>query len=207
MKKSLKMSVQIFGVAGLVVLAGCGDTPAVENIDLGAPVEVLDGAMEKTGDVMEKTGDAMKDGADAVTDEVMEKTGDAMEAGDKMIKDATEHVEGDGHDHAEDGDVMEKEAASDAANRNVGFEMPYTSPAGPHTMTVALTIADGVVTTAKATPELGASHPAVIKWQAAFSEGISEAVVGKSIDELQGIDAVGGASLTTEGFKEAVTKI
>jgi uncharacterized protein with FMN-binding domain len=51
-----------------------------------------------------------------------------------------------------------------------------------------------------------AAGPASIFAQENFAEGFEEAVVGKKIDEID-IDVLNGASLTTDGFNDALEKI
>ena len=82
--------------------------------------------------------------------------------------------------------------------------MTYTAPSGTETIKVALTITSNNVTAAKATSvtvDAGAST-----WEAKFESGISAAVVGKPIATLN-IKSVGGASLPSVGFNNAVTAI
>jgi uncharacterized protein with FMN-binding domain len=80
----------------------------------------------------------------------------------------------------------------------------YESPAGPETVAVSLTLADGVVTSVEVTPE--ATNPASVKFQTAFASGVSGVVVGQSIEGLA-VDAVSGSSLTPEGFNDALAQI
>lgn len=80
----------------------------------------------------------------------------------------------------------------------------YISPGGPETVGITLTLADGVITAASA--EVQATLPASVNWQTKFSEGLSAAVVGKSLDEVK-LDKVSGSSLTPVGFNEAVEEI
>ena len=80
----------------------------------------------------------------------------------------------------------------------------YISPGGPETVGITLTIEDGVITAASA--EVQATLPASVNWQTKFSEGLSAAVIGKSLDEVK-LDKVSGSSLTPGGFNEAVEEI
>jgi uncharacterized protein with FMN-binding domain len=80
----------------------------------------------------------------------------------------------------------------------------YESPAGKESIDVSVTLDDGVVSAVKVTPE--ATNPTSKTWQTAFASGVSDEVVGKSIDDVA-LDAVSGASLTTGGFQDALDQI
>lgn len=80
----------------------------------------------------------------------------------------------------------------------------YVSPGGTESVSVELTLSDGVVTAITVTP--GAKHPTSQQYQQAFASGIADEVVGVSIDELD-VDAVSGSSLTSGGFNQAVEQI
>ncbi|MGB2791593.1 MAG: hypothetical protein WBC29_03510 [Candidatus Moraniibacteriota bacterium] len=80
----------------------------------------------------------------------------------------------------------------------------YTSPAGPEHITVTLTLKDGVITEVASTEE--SENPKSQYMQKQFSEGVSTAVTGKSIDSLD-LAVVNGSSLTPKGFMDALEKI
>ncbi|MBP9828200.1 calcium-binding protein [Patescibacteria group bacterium] len=80
----------------------------------------------------------------------------------------------------------------------------YISPGGPETVGITLTLENGIITAASA--EVQATLPASVNWQTQFSNGLSAAVVGKSLDEVK-LDKVSGSSLTPSGFNEAVAEI
>lgn len=80
----------------------------------------------------------------------------------------------------------------------------YESPAGPETVGVSITLADGVVTAVEVTPE--ATNPASQKFQTGFASGVADVVVGKPIEGLT-VDTVSGSSLTPEGFNAALVEI
>lgn len=80
----------------------------------------------------------------------------------------------------------------------------YRSPAGEETVTVSLTLADGII--ASATFTGNATNPASVRNQGRFAEGYSDLVVGKSLDEVS-VGVVNGSSLTGIGFMEAVEAI
>jgi uncharacterized protein with FMN-binding domain len=80
----------------------------------------------------------------------------------------------------------------------------YESPAGPETVAVSLTLADGVVTAVEVTPE--ATNPTSKQFQTTFASGVADVVVGQPIEGLS-VDAVSGSSLTPDGFNAAVAEI
>lgn len=85
------------------------------------------------------------------------------------------------------------------------FSPRYITPGGEETIDIMLTLANGVVTEATALPQ--AKHPTSKQMQAGFEQDFSGAVVGKTLSELENIDRIGGASLTTGGFRRAVAEL
>ncbi|GEM00019.1 FMN-binding protein [Cellulomonas terrae] len=103
------------------------------------------------------------------------------------------------------------EQPSEAATEEPGFadgtytaSGSYESPAGPETVGVSITLADGLVTAVEVTPE--ATNPASQKFQNQFASGVADVVVGQPIEGLT-VDAVSGSSLTPEGFNAALVEI
>ncbi len=80
----------------------------------------------------------------------------------------------------------------------------YESPAGPETVGVSITLADGVVSAVVVTPE--ATNPASQKFQSQFASGVADVVVGQPIEGLT-VDTVSGSSLTPDGFNAALVEI
>lgn len=80
----------------------------------------------------------------------------------------------------------------------------YTSPAGAESVTVTLTLKDNVVTEVSSTSS--AENPKSQYMQKQFADGISSAVVGKSIDSIE-LTVVNGSSLTSKGFMDALERI
>lgn len=80
----------------------------------------------------------------------------------------------------------------------------YNSPAGSEKIQISVTLSDDIVTNATFSGE--AINPTSKNKQAQFSANFKQKVVGKNIDEVQ-LSAVGGASLTTKAFMEALAKI
>ncbi|MFS0715270.1 FMN-binding protein [Microbacterium sp. 2P01SA-2] len=83
-------------------------------------------------------------------------------------------------------------------------EGTYQTPEGPETITVQLTIASDAVTAVEVTGE--PTRRESKQYQSQFIGGISDAVVGKSLDDVK-VDRVAGSSLTSGGFNAAVEEI
>lgn len=80
----------------------------------------------------------------------------------------------------------------------------YTSPGGPQSVTVKLTLAGDKVTAVTVSGH--ATDPTAKSYQAQFVDGISAAIVGKDIDTLN-VSRVAGSSLTSGGFNAALKAI
>lgn len=80
----------------------------------------------------------------------------------------------------------------------------YVSPAGPSHVTVELTLEGDLVTAVTVTPL--ATDPTSKGFQTQFADGVAAAVVGQDIDALR-VSRVGGSSLTSGGFHDALEKI
>lgn len=80
----------------------------------------------------------------------------------------------------------------------------YQTPESVETISVTLTLADGVVTDVEVTGDPKARETE--QYQGAFVDGIAEEVEGKPIDELD-VSRVAGSSLTSGGFNAAVDDI
>ncbi len=78
----------------------------------------------------------------------------------------------------------------------------YATPAGNDSVEFSITITDGVITQAEATPK--SNHDISKKMQTWFAAAVSTSVVGKKISDLDTMSAIGGASLTTGAFKTFV---
>ena len=83
-------------------------------------------------------------------------------------------------------------------------EGDYVSPAGPSSVNVEVTIENDSIASVTVTPE---STDATAKgFQTQFANGISDLIVGRDIDILD-VSRVGGSSLTSGGFNDALEKI
>ena len=80
----------------------------------------------------------------------------------------------------------------------------YQAPSGTESITVEVTLADDKVTSITVTPH--ATDPTAKGMQTNFAGGIADQVVGQDIDQLN-ITRVSGSSLTSGGFKIAITAI
>lgn len=80
----------------------------------------------------------------------------------------------------------------------------YQSPAGPEEVGVTITLEADVVTAVEVEPM--PDNPTTTMYQERFAGGISDAIVGKKLDDLA-VDKVAGSSLTSGGFNEATGKI
>lgn len=83
-------------------------------------------------------------------------------------------------------------------------EGSYQTPETVETISVTLTLADGVVTEVEVTGDPQA--PETEQYQGQFIDGIGEEVVGVAIDDIE-VSRVAGSSLTSGGFNAAVDDI
>lgn len=96
------------------------------------------------------------------------------------------------------------DTSAEYADGTYEAEGDYVSPAGPSHVTVELTLADDVVTEVTVSPL--ATDPTSRGFQQQFADGISAEIVGKDIDTLS-VSRVGGSSLTSGGFHDALEQI
>ena len=83
-------------------------------------------------------------------------------------------------------------------------EGSYATPESVETVTVTLTIADDTVTDVEDTGDPQARESE--QYQSQFIGGITDEVVGKSLDDVS-VSRVSGSSLTSGGFMQAVELI
>ncbi|MFN4002718.1 hypothetical protein [Microcella sp.] len=97
-------------------------------------------------------------------------------------------------------------APMDASYRDGNYraEGAYQSPAGGESIIVVLELENDIVTGV----EIGLYPTSATSstYQSEFASGIAELVVGRDIDALD-VTVVAGSSLTSTGFREAVTTI
>ena len=95
-------------------------------------------------------------------------------------------------------------ASGEYADGTYTAEGDYVSPAGPSHVTVEITLEGDVVSAVTVTPL--ATDPTSKGFQTQFADGIAAVVEGQDIDTLN-VSRVGGSSLTSGGFEDAIEKI
>lgn len=80
----------------------------------------------------------------------------------------------------------------------------YQSPNGSESIDVVLTLENDIVTDVKITTH--PTNPTTANFQGQFADGVGDIVVGEDIDALD-VTVVAGSSLTSNGFREALTTI
>lgn len=84
-------------------------------------------------------------------------------------------------------------------------EGEYLTPGGQVKVGVEMTLdADGTITDVTVTPEAAGGN--ALQFQRKFAKGISDEIVGRSIDEIK-VSKVAGSSLTSGGFNAALDEI
>ena len=114
---------------------------------------------------------------------------------------------GTGTNTGSDSDAGVDESADTSAEYADGTysaEGDYTSPAGPSSVLVEITIQNDSVAAVTVTPEQ--TDPTAKGFQTQFANGIADVIVGRDIDILE-VSRVGGSSLTSGGFNDALEKI
>lgn len=81
----------------------------------------------------------------------------------------------------------------------------YDTAEGQESNVFTITIVDGTIKSLDV--GITTQTKASIKYQTDFAKNISSLVVGKKLSELQGIDRVSGASLTTAAFNDAISRL
>lgn len=80
----------------------------------------------------------------------------------------------------------------------------YLTPGGDESIGVTVVVAQGLVT--EATVRVDALSPTARQFQIQFGTGVAAAVVGRDLADLS-VTRVAGASLTSVGFDDALTRI
>lgn len=88
--------------------------------------------------------------------------------------------------------------------KTLEIEGEYTSPGGPETIGIKITLDSEIIT--DSVVEVHAENPISNLKQTDFAAAHKELVVGKNINEIT-LDKVAGASLTTKGYNEAIEKL
>ena len=102
--------------------------------------------------------------------------------------------------------AAEAEAPIDASYRDGSFQAngTYQSPNGSENIIVVLELQNDVVTDVEIT--VNPNNPTTARYQGEFASGIGDIVIGQDIDALN-VTVVAGSSLTSNGFREALTAI
>lgn len=99
---------------------------------------------------------------------------------------------------------LDADTSAEYTDGDYTAEGDYVSPAGPSQVTVELTLEGDIVTAVTVTPL--STDPTAKGFQTQFADGISAAIVGEDIDTLT-VSRVGGSSLTSGGFNDALAQI
>jgi len=105
-----------------------------------------------------------------------------------------------------DGGSSESGSASDTPYTDGTYEASgsYQSPNGTESIDVTLTLEGDVITAVEVVGN--GESPDSKRYQGEFIDGIADEVVGVDIDDIS-VDRVGGSSLTSGGFNQAVADI
>jgi uncharacterized protein with FMN-binding domain len=96
------------------------------------------------------------------------------------------------------------DTSAEYADGTYTAEGDYVSPAGPSHVTVEITVQNDSVASVTVTPL--ATDPTSKGFQTQFADGIADVIVGRDLDILE-VSRVGGSSLTSGGFNDALEKI
>ncbi|GHF20064.1 hypothetical protein [Pseudolysinimonas yzui] len=98
----------------------------------------------------------------------------------------------------------EVDTSAEYADGTYTADGSYNAPSGEESITVEITLVDDVVTDVVVTPHATEGNQA--QFQGQFASGIAAEVKGKDIDTLN-VSRVGGSSLTSGGFNQALEAI
>jgi uncharacterized protein with FMN-binding domain len=105
---------------------------------------------------------------------------------------------------ADTGIDLDADTSAEYADGTYTEDGEYISPAGPSEVTVEITLKDDTVTAVTVTPLQ--TDPTAKGFQTKFADGVADVIVGHDIDTLD-VSRVGGSSLTSGGFNDALAKI
>lgn len=181
MKNALVYMTFLFLLTGM--LAGCTENEAVEtDMDSEENIE------------MEVEVDPSADNLDV---EVTVDEGEDVDMEVEVKEDSESTVE----ENTESSDAN-LTVYADGTYTQVGS---YNSPAGPESVNVSITLAGDVITGVSVTPL--AENTTSLKFQQQFAGGIASVASGVRLEDLNGVSAVSGASLTSKGFNSALASI
>lgn len=170
------------------VLSGCSKETN-ETVDQAVVQEKDSETSVSEGQNMNQENISNQDSVTLENENSGVETGSNMTSGDQEIKE---------EENTNTDEVLYK----DGTYKQSGA---YTSPAGPETVQVSLTLADNKISDLVVLAE--ATHEVSRKYQNLFAEGISKLVIGKAISEVESYSQVSGSSLTPKGFDEALKAI
>lgn len=101
---------------------------------------------------------------------------------------------------------METMTEAPKAAKSVTAKTSYKNPSGEDAVGFTLSV-DAMGTIVDAKTDILATNDISKKRQTAFAEGLPAAVKGKKLSELSSIDKVGGSSLTTKSFNDALAQL
>lgn len=93
-----------------------------------------------------------------------------------------------------------------ASEKKVNTKVSYKNPAGDDEVGFTLTI-NGEGAIVATTTDVLATHDISKKRQEAFAAGLTASLSGKKLNDLTSIDRVGGSSLTTGAFNQALPQL
>ena len=102
--------------------------------------------------------------------------------------------------------AAEAEVPVDASYRDGTYQAngTYESPNGSENIIVLIELENDIVTDVEITTN--PNNPTTANYQGQFASGIGDLVIGEDIDTLD-VTVVAGSSLTSNGFREAITAI
>ncbi|USN57858.1 MAG: hypothetical protein H6767_05830 [Candidatus Peribacteria bacterium] len=187
----------------ITLLVSCGQTETTNETNettTPAPTPIIN---EETAETMEENlpenteTDRVMPGEESSTGTVgTEDTNTEVEAGDPNPS-ATTEIEAPA--------ANEENQTSSTDIKVVRLEQTYTSPAGNDSVAFELSMNGETIEGITVTPLT--EHPVSIQRINSFGDIIGTFVTGKKVSELDELDAIGGSSLTTNAFKEAIKSL
>lgn len=103
----------------------------------------------------------------------------------------------------EDDSITEETQEPQASVKIIELSQTYTSPAGEENVRFTIDISGETIENVSVTP-VGVENPISNKKITSFADAINTSVTGKTLEEAENIDIVGGSSLTTGAFTQAL---
>lgn len=89
------------------------------------------------------------------------------------------------------------------AGKTIASQTSYRTPGGTEEVSFLLMVDDGGEITA-AQANVMAKNPTSVMRQTSFADEFPQVLLGKNINELEKVDRIGGSSLTTGAFNQAL---